>query len=103
MSYDGTNCWTVISFDSKADERIIAADATRSLSSADIAVVNPGRFLKAGERYNLPRPDGALDRGHDSWIFESINKDGSLRFIRKLAIRARVKTDQVRLRKAAKN
>lgn len=103
VSYDGTNCWTVISFDSKADELIIAADSTRSVSSADIAVVNPGRFLKAGERYNLPRPDGALDRGHDAWIFDSINKDGSLHFVRKQAIRARVKTDQVRLRKPAKN
>jgi pSer/pThr/pTyr-binding forkhead associated (FHA) protein len=103
VSYDGTNCWTVISFDSKADELIIAADATRSVSSADIAVVNPGRFLRAGERYNLPRPDGALDRAHDAWTFESINKDGSLRFVRKLAIRARVKPEQVRLRKPAKN
>lgn len=102
VAFDGTNYWTVAINDSNQEELLIVADGVRFVSSADVALANPGRTLNTGEDYNIPRPDGVLDRGENAWTFDSVAKDGKLKFVKPGGIRISVRPQQIRLRKQTK-
>ncbi len=96
VTFDGTNGWRVVSIEVGSDEVTIGATGTRLVSSADLVLANPGRTLVLGDRYNIPRPDGMLDQGLNTWIMQSITRDGNLRMIRPASIQIRVKKSMVR-------
>ncbi|MBX9689537.1 MAG: FHA domain-containing protein [Candidatus Obscuribacterales bacterium] len=95
--FDGTSAWKLRAFKSESSELLLATNGTRSISGAELALLNPAQGLRLGQKYKISKTKDEF------WTFQSINKDGSLRFSKADAIQVRAFLEQIRVRSHKKN